>query len=255
MKSLYEILRLDSEAIPGWLERFQPDDAFDHVQFFSSRVVYYPGSGKDGHPVKVFGSTRAAHCFVYADYSVPIENLQAELNHPRYRFKGYTTFARIALTERDIAPYSWVKHIQSSEIKPSVYSFASVTPFGFLEILDRDPLFDEAHGARRLAVLFLGADGFAAYDALFCQANRNPPFAVEVVDHGFGGNYDWFGQGGLLEKLARRCGVFPPWLIVAETSRPWEGYDRMPGVDGDRGGMHNDFRFLCRRTSQTVTDT
>jgi hypothetical protein len=51
----------------------------------------------------------------------------------------------------------------------------------------------------------------------------------------------------LLEKLARRCGVFPAWLIVAENTEPWEGYDRVSGVDGDRGGMHNDLRFLWRR--------
>ncbi len=201
----------------------------------------------DGHPVKVLGSTHAAHCFVYADYSVSKETLQAELAHLRYRFRGYTTLARIPLAERDIAPHSWVKHVQPSEVKPSAYSFADVPPFGFLEILDRDHGLDEAHGARRLAVLFLGADGFAAYDALFCQTNGNSPFAVEVVDHGFGGNYDRFGQGGLLEKLARRCGVFPAWLIVAENTEPWEGYDRVSGVDGDRGGMHNDLRFLWRR--------
>lgn len=128
-------------------------------------------------------------------------------------------------------------------------------PFGFLEILERDPGLDEAHGARRLAVLFLGADGFAAYDALFCQANCDPPFAVALVDHGFGGNYGRFGQGGLLERLALRCDVFPDWLLVGRPTQPWEGYDRMPGVDGDRGGMHNNLRHLCRRTSQSVRDS
>ena len=35
------------------------------------------------------------------------------------------------------------------------------TPFGFLEVLERDHEFDDNHGARRLAILFLGADGIA----------------------------------------------------------------------------------------------
>ncbi len=30
-------------------------------------MVFYPGGGDDGHPVRLFGSSRAAFCFVYAD--------------------------------------------------------------------------------------------------------------------------------------------------------------------------------------------
>lgn len=46
-------------------------------------------------------------------------------------------------------------------------------PYGFLEVLERDAELGPEHGAARLAIIFLGADGHATYDALFCQG-KNP---------------------------------------------------------------------------------
>jgi hypothetical protein len=46
-------------------------------------------------------------------------------------------------------------------------------------MLERKPEYDEAHGPKRLAVLFLFSDGIATYEALFCQAgNKLEPFAI-----------------------------------------------------------------------------
>jgi hypothetical protein len=45
-------------------------------------------------------------------------------------------------------------------------------------MLERKPEYDEAHGPKRLVVLFIFADAIATYDALFCQAgNKLEPFA------------------------------------------------------------------------------
>ncbi len=55
-------LRGFCEEIPAWLGQFRKGDTFPRQQFFASRVVYYPGAGNDGRPVRVFGSTHAAHC-------------------------------------------------------------------------------------------------------------------------------------------------------------------------------------------------
>lgn len=49
--TLYEYLRQQREDLPRWLARHRPGDRFVRQQFFSSRMVYYPGSGIDGHPV------------------------------------------------------------------------------------------------------------------------------------------------------------------------------------------------------------
>ena len=243
--TLHDYLRQLGECMPAWLEQFNNGKAFPRQQFFASRIVYYPGSGTDGHPVKLFGSTNSAHCFVYADYGVEQNAVKTELEHPTHRFRGYQTLARLDLTELDLLPRGWTPHIDSPEVAQDRYRVVTARPFGFLEVLEREQEFDDNHAPCRLAILFLGADGIAAYDALFCQRDSvSPPFAVVVQDHGFGGNYDRFGRGGLLEHVARGCNVIPKWLLVAENSDSWDGFLRVPGVDGDAGGSLARLRFL-----------
>jgi len=235
------------EDVPAWLDRFSSGDAFPRQDFFDSRIVFYPGSGTDGQPVKLFGATHSAHCFVYADYGVAKKELEATLEHPSYGFRGYHRVARLNLDVVDLTPRGWSPLVHLGELQTQVRMSDTVAadPFGFLEVLERNHELDENHGARRLAVLFLGADGIACYDALFCQADRKgSPFAVVLADHGFGGNYDAFGRDSLLERIARRARVFPDWLLVAENTRAWEAFEQVPGVDGEPGGMHATPRFL-----------
>lgn len=235
------------EPCPKWLVDFHPEDSFDRDQFFNSRIVYYPGSGNDGHAVKCFGSTHAAHCFVYVDSMTEQSRIEAELSHSSpqnsHRFLGYHCLARLSLDAVDLIPNGWKQHADTREER--TFREPHITPYGFLEVLERDADRDDTHGAERLAILFLGADGIASYDALFCQKDGTPPpFAVLIQDHGFGGNYDKFGGDGLLEGIADQCKVFPKFLLVAKNSKPWVGYSQSVNVNGEAGGMHRDMRFL-----------
>lgn len=303
--TLYAYLRNIPEDIPDWLINFEISDGFSRQRFFSSRVVYYPGSWLDGHPVELFGSTHTAHCFIYADYMLSRNDLEAELADPEGRFRGYQTLARIELTESDLVPGGWEPHIRYREMPWDLFYRARMeeAPFVFLEVLERTPEFGEDHGPSRLALIFLRADAIAAYDALFCQGNWNPrpfpgpvhrvgpndpfcyqryrntqpfpnpvrrneligppfcqgnqnalPFAVIIQDDGFNLNYDRFGGGGLLETIAHRAESLPEYLLVAEHNNPWESYDRVPHLEGDRGGMHNTLRFLYRFSEETARE-
>jgi hypothetical protein len=218
-------LRPLAEPMPYWLATFRPGMPFPFKEFKESRVIVYPGSGTDGRPVELFGSTHAAHCFIYADYLRPRTDIEEALDHPAYGFRGYRSLCRVTLSEGDLTPRKWRPHVYPVEVD---YTFREhhVAPFGFLEVLEREDGFDDAHGPERLAIVFLGADGIATYDALFCQegATRGP-FGLVVIDHGFGGGYARFDNGGLLHSLAKRCSVFPEYLWVPyESSVPWNEY-------------------------------
>lgn len=237
------------EPCPSWLLNFKPGDAFNRQQFFGSRQVFYPGHGRDGHPVKLFGASHSAHCFVYADYYVERDALEDSLSNldPRFhrRFRGHHTLARLNLSQTDLTPHGWRQHAVLS-CPPNMGRDTS--PFGFVEILERDDGLDDQHGAQRLAILFLGADGIATYDALFCQQNGAlAPFAALIQDHGFAGNYDKFGEGGLLERMAMQCQVLPKFLLVARGSDVWRGYSQCLGVSGDVGGVQRKMRFLHKQ--------
>lgn len=249
--TLYEYLHSMREPMPDWLKRFQFNEPFSRQNFFTSRLVYYPGSETetDGHPVKLFGSTHSSHCFVYADPKLMRAQIESVLEHPRHRFKGYRTLHRLEIRESDLVPNGWTPHITYSDVERALDLSKPVQLFGFLEVLEREEAFDDSHGPKRLAVLFLGADGIAAYDALFCQKDSlSPPFALLLQDRGFiNSNYNRFGHGSLLHLIATRSKVFPQWLLISEDTEPWDGFVRVSGVGGDQAGILKPMRFLYKK--------
>lgn len=254
--TLIDFLKTLKEDVPQWLLDFREGDPFPREEFLNSRIMYYPGPSLDGHGVRVFASSHSAHCFVHADYGLFQQDVERELQPIGRGFKGYHPVARIALTESDLTPYSWKTHIEPHEIHgdPLLFNRVAYSPFGIFHVEERDFDLDDSHGPERFAFLHIGADGFATYDALFCQNDDvKQPFAVLVQDHGLGGNYDKFGRGGLLELMVHRANKeLPPWILVADNTRVWDGYRKVEDVEGDPGGQRHHVRFLYRRDDSGV---
>ena len=245
MPTIVDILRSDPEPLPVWLAGGPPQ--FNREKFFASRTVYYPGSGNDGQPVKLCALAHAAHTFLYVDQGVERETLAERLRDPEQSFRGYTIAYQEELTEEILRPGGWIPHVSRGAVGSSVhFREGFTTPFGWFVVLDREGI-GEDHGPERLAILFIGGDGIASYDALYCQEDCTPPpFLAVIQDHGFSGNYSHFGYGGLLECIARERRVLPEYLLVANNSEPWQDY-----VDtcasAEPGGMWAYPRHLFRR--------
>jgi hypothetical protein len=237
---------LTKETLPQWLQDWRANTPFSSRDFFGSRVVFYPGSGRDGQPVEFFGTRHAAHCFVFVDYGLSQRELSNMLSPRGQPFRGYASAGRIPLTQRDLSPRGWNPILEPHEVGRSM-PLANEAPYGFVEILDRKQGFDDSHGPQRLAILFLFADGAAAYAALFCQPDQSTPFAVVLQDHGFSGNWADFGRDGALETIAHRARRLPDYLLVGEQTRPWSGYEAVPGETLGRGGMYGFTRQLYLR--------
>lgn len=218
-------------------------------QFFASRVVFYPGSGTDGQPVEYFGIRHAAHCFIFVDYGITQNHLLQELGDSGHPFEGYECAGRCDINVRDLALKRW-PHVQPDGALRG--PDAPGEAYAFIEILERRPAFNDSHGPKRLAILFLCADGVEAYDALFCQTKAAVPFAVVLQDHGFSGNWTRFGRGGDLDRVATHTGQFPEFLLVADNTEPWAGYSAIAGTIASGGGMHGHHRQLWRRISAEV---
>jgi hypothetical protein len=240
----------ERECVPEWLVKLNKDSAISMDDFFASRVVFYPGSGRDGRPVRIFGSAHAAHCFVYCDYGITREELVGTLDQMncgrRGSFKGYTTLRRQNLGTQDILPTTFrptlplpdrIQNSQSFERRylerNRRYGPRATTPYAFLEILERSEDLDDNHGPERLAILFLYADAYAAFDALFSPRNANhpPPFALFIENYGLqfgGGNWDRFDHGGYLEGLSRVTAAHPVYILLGRNSTAWDQYEQIP---------------------------
>ena len=236
MPTIVDILQREPETQPDWLYEHK-SPRFDRNKFFRSRTVYYPGSGDDGQPVMLCALSRAAHAFIYVDQDVDWNTLSKYLTDPEQGFRGYMLAHHEKVTEKDLRPGGWTPHIIEKVEARDANRFSDffTKPFAHFAVLDRQHE-DEEHGPRRFAILFIGGDGFASYDALYCQEDGTPPpFLAVIQDHGFGGNYDRFDRGGLLERIALRTEVLPEFLLVADCSKPWFGYADT-GADAEHGG-------------------
>lgn len=236
-----------SEEIPAWIRKHQKGEKINISDVFNTRLVYYPGSGSDGQPVHTFVQSRAAHLFVYVDYMFSRDDIQNELL--TNGFRGYRIFDSIDLTEKDIAPNGWRPHVQPTrEQIEQMQHFARTKGFATLVIFERTEEYDEEHGPTRFAIIFVGGDGIATYDAVFCNKNAPAPFCVVLQDHGFGGNWNYFGRGGLMERAAEATNVYPKLVLAATTDSTeiWDGYTKCH-CSPILGGMHHNRRELFER--------
>ena len=245
--SIVEVLGNEPEQLPEWLAGDNPP-RFDRKQFFASRSVYYPGCGDDGQPVKLCAQAHAAHAFVYVDYGINQEEIAANVHDPERGLRGYEVTHEESISEEALRPEGW------TPLYPDEYRGANckrlVDPFRWFVIFDRRQSYDDNHGPQRLAILFIGDDGIASYDALYCREDGTPsPFLVVVQDHGLGRNYNSFGRGGLLASIAQECQIRPLYLLVGENTQPWSGYADT-GARAEPGGMHAYPRHLLRVSSR-----
>ena len=235
------------EEIPAWLKNYAPDDKVAFKDVMAGQVVFYPGCGTDGEPVRIFNQSHSAHVFLYVDYGVSEEKLDEGLHSAP--FAGYHILDSIHYEKNDIAA-SFTPHVHPSKERLEIMHrfIGGKKPFCKMVILERDPGRGEDFGAERIAVIFLLGDGIATYDALFCNKVYPPPFVLVLHDHGFGGNYASFGRGSLMEKCAVKTGVYPKMLLTAvQNTDAWDGYHRIEGVTHAVASMYRVPHYLFRR--------
>lgn len=241
-KKLIDVL--EEEQMPTWLAAGPPFN-FNRNDFFGSRTLYYPGCGLDGHPISLCNrSSRAIHTHVYVDqwegWKNEVQQVCNGSTEQPYKFKGYEVEHAEDLEEAVLRPGGWIAHenYENSLLdnENNFYMFAKFVVFR------REDGYDQRHGPLRMAVLFVGGDGFATYDALFCQKDETPsPYLVVLAT----GGWSSFGRGSLLERIARRiCRVWPKWLLVStDYTKAWNGY-RPKESQYEKDGMNDQIRYL-----------
>jgi len=231
-----------SEETPSWLKSYSKGQSSPLAEFLNSRIVFYPGSGMDWDPIAVFGGSCSAHCFVYVDYLLPAEEVIGRLQGED-GLEGYHILDSVRITEGELmraAP--WRRHFLTAEERRDAAEGArgfrrynAPAPYARLVILERDS--GRSEGAERLAVLFLGADGHATFEAVFANGNAPDLFGYLLQEHGWGCNYDRWGRDGLCDKIMQRSNVFPKVVFTVHEDGIFDGYRKVDGLtqSGRRG--------------------
>jgi hypothetical protein len=225
--------------LPDWLENWSNSSSFDVDAFVSGDVVFYPGGGSDGQPIRLFNEGCNVSCFLYADYGHSLEVVDKEFSERP--LKGYLLIdAREVLFDEVFKESSGQTVFFRGRRKECVYD--AKDRIGRLYIFQQGGSEVSEKCSPLLAMLYLNIDAFHAFEHLFSE--EKPPFAILLADHGFGCNWDDFGGNGRLEEISTTQRIIPKWLLVAENTLEWKMYHKVPNVEGDKDGMHKNLRHL-----------
>ena len=248
MRTIAEYFKDIREQTPTWLKEFKNGDKppFSKI-FHAGRVVYYPGSEYDGQPIKTFNVAHYSHLFLYVDYQISRERIIEELTKDN-ALNGYKNIGIVEYQERDLTPNGWTQHYRSSpeEIRDMNHFSRPDDPYCLMFVFERELNLTDEHGCDRFAVITLKADGIATYDALFANNSKAPDVLI-LQDHGYGGNYSQFGRNGALNQIAKTTNCYPHFLMVADNTAPWEGYEKIPDL---QHAYHRYLRWLYRRSER-----
>ena len=213
----------DKEPLPHCLAQHTRGTPVNVADLLDARVVYYPGGRTDGSPVRTFNVAHAAHVYVYADYGLQREELECELSDGA--FTGYHLYHEQEVSQKELLPHAPHYHVSVEEQRFAMSGYDMSIPrgeaFAVLKIYERDSELGEEYGAWRFAILYIGADANATYDALFGNTDRVPYACVVCTNMGSG--YTCFVRDSLLEQIAVRTNRLPQYLLCMQTYG-WNGY-------------------------------
>ena len=151
--------------------------------------LYYPACDLDGGVIRYCNQhfPQLNICsFVYVDYVAGEERLKAHLDD----FRGYHLLATRALTPAEIGADRPVQAPRG--IEPTEYNRYQDLwkPFARWAVYERDEKYGDLHGPERFSLLYLGAEGAAAYAGLYI-ANHIKPKAMAIIQPGTGFGFNW----------------------------------------------------------------
>jgi len=223
---IYEYLKDNKEKTPAWIMNYKKGDEFNIREVLKNRTLFYPGAGSDGFPIKIFNKSGFINTFIYADYGMSNLEKRKELESDS-AFKGYHLLEFKELSEKELAPSGWRRHYNlNREQFDEMIRMRSTSGYAFLSIYERDKDYDDSHGNERFAVIYIGGDGIATYDALYINNNISPTVYL-LQDHGFGCNYNSFGKNSIQEELIVKNKNYPEYVYSHQEDNIYNRYEKI----------------------------
>ena len=244
------------EEAPSWIEKYLHGEPITFGDIMSSRVAYYPGSGYDGTLMKVGNKSHCVHSFLYVDYIIKRKDLEDHIAQEN-SIRGYHPIGKLEWQESDLLPngqYPFDINKKPKHGNPDSHMDPNEKPYCFSLIMERDDDQDETRGAKHFVITFLFADGITTYYQLFVKEYAKAPWLFLLQDHGFGGNYDRFGDNGILDEIIQKNKCYPSFELCGSEgcTHIWKGYKKVEDVSPVYSGMHHNRRDLFTYRSNIV---
>ena len=175
-----------------------------------SVILYYPGSGTDYGPFRLFAENSNVTTVIYADYRVTEHEARQFITHlPGWQLEG-----EIERLEPDFFRADWWEDFWPDD-PASRENAGPPTAFALRATLSRS--------TKSVEFLFLATEAIQTFSIL--AESGLVPTMVVLQDHGFGCGWAKFGGESNLFTSASSVGL-PQLLLVAANTAPWPGYGR-----------------------------
>ena len=196
-----------------------------------SAILYYPGSGTDYGPFRLFAENSKVATVIYADYLVSEHDARHFITHlPGWQLEG-----EIERREPDCFRARRWEDFWPDD-RDSRQHARPQTAFALRATL--------SHSTRTVEFLFLATEAIQTFSIL--AESRLLPTIVVLHDHGFGSGWAKFGGESNLFTRASLAGL-PQLLLVAANTERWPGYEQTSKFTVQEGQMHDHGRALFRR--------
>ena len=204
--------------------------------------VYYPACYTDGRPIKYCNTIwrkLGVNSFVYCDFDMSEEKFLEELKTVR----GYHVFAHRSLSRDEYIPDGWslelggVGHNQYYDT--FLGSEKEFPPFAHWAVFERDTDRSPMHGPERFSLIYVGGEGLATFQQLYCHYHIAPKMLCFIQCWGFAGNWTDFTNpnAAFATTLRRHPECTPDYVCIGS-------YDDIAGVLQIKGSEYLGAKFV-----------
>lgn len=180
--------------------------------------VYYPASDLDGRPIEYCNTCwrdLGVNSFVYCDFNVREEALVCDLK----TVSGYSVLAHRRVSPKEYIPDDFCLELPGRDMGHYFSTFlgkGQAHPFAHWVVFERNPDRDESHGPERFSLLFVGGEGLATFQKLYCYNHIAPKMICFIQCWGFAGNWTDFtaAENSFHRTILRHKESLPEWLCM-----------------------------------------
>lgn len=212
--------------------------------------VYYPACYTDGRPIKYCNTIwrkLGVNSFVYCDFIMSEEKFLEQLK----TVHGYHVLAHRSLSRDEYIPEGWTLELGGKNLHEYFDTFlggkADFPPFAHWAVFERDSDRKPMHGPERFSLIYVGGEGLATFQQLYCHHRVSPKMLCFIQCWGFAGNWTDFTNpdAAFATTLRRHPECIPDYVCIGS-------YDEIDGALRIKGTEYLGAHFVKYASPKSI---